>query len=368
MAKDLQIPQGALSQLINGLSASSKTGDVGKKISNLIGVLRTSQTNFIPSEPEEDCPVTSIYSAGELSRSVSLDLCYAVKRLIRGLASSDSNVRISYGISLAALLENFRDILPIEVIWKWSLALLSGHVIFGNASLSRGEQSTLFSAKLTCIGSIVEGYSGSSSLCNQTTNNEMVVELISIAKSRTFLRDSAFQILLSIIKFQTDQLQFMTSIIPLIDQIPLSADFIKFINDLEISNPALLLQISPKLENFPVFKNEMIVFEALLETISTSTTPHPLWIIFVSFLKANEIFQKFYTEKMEDGLFGSESVEKKLIGLLIFDHLWSDSSDSCTKSKKLLDLFNNVAPNIGSKAKGNLPLTMAVEKSVQFRA
>jgi hypothetical protein len=351
--------QGSVVNIINDFAKTSLSSDVSKNALKLIQALERSQESFQPSEPEKEPLDVSIYNAGELAETVSLDLCYAIKRLIRGLASSNSDIRIRYGIALAAIFSHFCDILPISVVRKWSLALLTGQVIFGSSSMSRGEQSSLFSAKLAFIASVLEGYPSSKWLSDVAISQEMVVELISIIKARTFLRESVFTVLLTMLSLFSD----LSPVYPLLSQIPMSADFLKFLHELEIPKVETLLQISPQLENFPVFNNTTVVMKCLFETISTSTQPHSLWIAFVNFLKSDSKLQEFWSESLEADLIGSDSVEKKIIGIMIFESICNDPS-FVLQSKLLWNLYNAVGPNAGSKAKGKLPLTMAVEKSV----
>lgn len=359
MTAEDQGVQGSVINIINDFAKTSLSSDISKNVLKLIQTLKRSQENFQPSEPEKEPVDVSIYNAGELADTVSLDLCYAIKRLIRGLASSNSDIRIRYGIGLAAIFTNFSDILPVSVVRKWSLALLTGQVIFGSSSMSRGEQSSLFSAKLAFIASVVEGYPSSKWLSDASISQEMVVELISIIKARTFLRESAFTVLLTILRLLPD----LSSVYPQLAQIPMSADFLKFLHELEIPKVETLLQISPQLEKFPVLNNTIVVMKCLFETISTSTQPHSLWITFVNFLKSNSKLQEFWSESLEADLIGSDSVEKKILGVMIFDSVSNDSS-FLLQSKLLWDLYNSVGPNVESKAKGKLPLTVAVEKSV----
>lgn len=355
--KRAKVSASGIPSLFNDLAKIGVAESIVDASWKIIKELELCQEQFSPSETdiveESDESMLSLYSGGELGALLSPDVIYALKRCIKGTASGEQTTRLAFSTCFTLLLTRFKMNILVPVVWKWINALLSPSHLFGTSSLSRSEQTLVYTSKLGSILALIEA----DILHDQVeVCLEIVSELAGIAKSRSFLRLSALNAMkdLACLNMNAEK------VTDLIEELPLSADLIFVFDDL-LEKKRKFKELLPEI---PLLNNYGLITDLLIDTISISSDMHPLWTKMLDHFANNPTsIDLFWKSQIDSKLFSSDSVEKRLIGFKLSDHLF-ESHSLIIFSDNFIQNFESLAINLTIKGKKDLPLTQSVKRLV----
>ena len=173
-------------------------------VADLISHLQVSQNAFSPQPHQEAFEaakekVFSLYDGGALKASCCADLTYTVKRLIKGLASGRDEARFGFMLALLAVYHAFSAQLAehAEVLLSWSFKLSTAESLGG--SLKKREERLLLVARLFALGALFRTPALVAHL-SEASLRRAIDAACSLAKKKSFLRESALEVLLALFK------------------------------------------------------------------------------------------------------------------------------------------------------------------------
>ena len=169
-------------------------------MSELIEHIQTSQAGFVAPIDKIEGPkvekVLSLYDSGILATRCCPDLAYSIKRLIKGLGSSRDTSRLGFMLALLNVYHTFAELLDAEVILNWSIKLTSPEALGG--SVKRREERLLHVARIFAIGALFRSKLGS--VLSVASKKFAIDALISIGKKKSFLRESALEVIVCVVE------------------------------------------------------------------------------------------------------------------------------------------------------------------------
>lgn len=330
--------------LFNRLTKLQTNEECEACITEMLSALTSGQPDVQSDEKSE-----------KLEAFCSGDLCYTVRRLIKGSASINERTRRSFAATLFSVVLKFKDSIPCDVFVKEFNKLLTSQDLYGTGNPSRGQETALNSARLACISTAVEVYHG----LDATAASKMITELFEMAEIRSFLGIPCFQVLLSIKKLG----EYDDKINDCLQNSKASVDLIWFLVESGISkeNVAALRTFTKE----PILANADLIFPLLNESISYLSEPHKLWFSMIDYAKTTGTLQEMVF-KIDADYIGTDSLQKKIIGVKLMSYSFiALETLPLEKLENLLQLINQLGPKHSKGSKNALPLNQELTQLVR---
>lgn len=181
-----------------------KISDLNKSVrleavAGLLEHIKISQASFVaPVEvgTKKAEKMLSLYDSGSLASKCCSDLTYTVKRLLKGLAATRDSSRLGFMLALLAVYHTFADLLDAEVLLTWSIKLSSPEALGG--AVKRREERLLYVARIFALAALFRSNLGST--LSVTSKQVAIDALISVGKKKSFLRESAVEVIVCAVK------------------------------------------------------------------------------------------------------------------------------------------------------------------------
>lgn len=341
--KETSMPKENLLTLFNRLTKLQTNEECNACVCEMLAILESSKPE---SHPED--------KSDKLETVCSKDLCYTVRRLIKGSASINEGTRRSFATALNLVMTKFKDSIPCSIFVKEFNKLLTSQDLYGTGNPTRGQETALNSARLACMETAVGVYGqvlDGASLAN------MIKELFEMAETRSFLGTPCFQLLICIQKLGTYDAHINEGL----QKAKSSVDLIWFLHEAGIAKENV-----PALRTFtkePIPANADLIFPLLNESISYLSEPHKLWFSMIDFAKSAGSIQEFL-QKLDQEYIGSDSLQKKIVGVKLISY--SLEALPLDKLENMLQLINQLGPKHAKGSKNTLPLNQEVARLVKL--
>ena len=291
----------------------------------------------------------------EISTEASTELCYALGRLIKGSASLNAEIRTAFAATLSSVLVEFHPLVPVGSITKLVQKTLTAQDLFGASNPSRGEESAVLCAKLGCYSAVVVAYGAELAALHEAQAAALIQDLFLAARQRSYLGASAYQLLAHI--YMLSDAKINELVWANLKEALCNADLVWFLLETGIPVDRCSIAVSARLPVSPILGNTAAVHALLLETISFLREPHRLWKLLLGHLHGTGQLAEWVATNIDAALFGSESVDKKLLGLKLIDEMVAGGlAHAPLNLPCFFELVNSVGPNVAKKAKASLPL------------
>ncbi|KAJ3128620.1 DNA-directed DNA polymerase, partial [Physocladia obscura] len=264
------------------------------------------------------------------------DAAYALKRLVRGLASSRDRARQGFTLALVELLTVLKQLASVTV--DTVVDLVESFNVLSNSLKAQEEREMLF-ARIFCVHSIVQ--SGLLTSSNSTSQQFLRVAKVLLAcnKAKSYLAQASYSVLIDaaieVIKSGKENcvnLDLTSFIIEVIKERGMGVEGVWFVAALQIEMRKQKLDFDWK----SIFKgtwehpanilhpsHSARLGKILKDAASTSPKLHPIFPIIISqifTLDVNAIsLGDFWTQIVEEPFFNSATHNYKFVGFLIFE-------------------------------------------------
>ncbi|KAN0026811.1 hypothetical protein ACTFIV_007802 [Dictyostelium citrinum] len=346
-----------------------------QSITTLVQTLEEIQSIFKPEDHKDISRIVpKIIEKSEIfNNNLSPELNYTLKRLVIGLASTRDSARIGFSMALSEVLHSFKDVIELP----WFFDFLAYHMDLSGKNLTEKEShfGRLFGMMSIIRSSRLEGLPIVQTQPSKSINYDfnrppsdnmiecIVEQLLYISKKRSIYSELSFEILSSLFEQLSDS--NFDKLWPFIKPIiPQSHD--EYTPDLL----SLLLLISKKFKKFNLIKqtvgwkhpsilnlsNLSLLKNVFSESCKSHPRIHKVWRITFEILLAdneeNATLVEFWKYIVEENLFKTTSMNKKYLGLQLFEMLLP-----LVHPEIIVDIFSeNVIVNLSESLKPTSPL------------
>ena len=176
--------------------------DIDKRVkaaASLLDVLQTAQKSHEAGEPEAESPACA-------------DLVYAVRRLVRGIASSRDGARQGFGAALIEVLITFPSAVSVESV----LTLMEESMQLQGSMKGPEERDMLFGRVFSCAAIVRSGRLGAMpSAAKSALAERLAKELLFCVERKAFLQELGSVILVEMLR-QLTPTELQTSVWPML--------------------------------------------------------------------------------------------------------------------------------------------------------
>lgn len=343
----VKLPHETLLSSISSLTKETNSEARIKIITSIAENVKASQDQFSPDA-----------DATNLDACLSADACYVLKRLIKGSASLKENVRESFFLGLSSIIAVLKTSLSLPILMSAALQILSPQELFGSSKASRGEDSAVRAAKLNLYSIFLQEYPEQIEALSQESKDLVLKDVFEISQARTFFGFPAATLLLSLYK----QYPFYRE--PILKSCETAEANLDIIWLLASIGPASKGSYPASLTAFDdVLDAEELILKMLDESISFLSAPHNLWFKLLEHRMGKPDFAAFWSKIVDEALLGSESVQKKLVGLELAKWLLKAQAFPFP-SDNLFAVIDRIGAHSLRKKQQSLPLNQSVSQLV----